>query len=198
MKNKILLAVIAVLFIPILSAFAEGRVYVYPTFTASHGGGSYAMNTFTRIEYQGGLYHDSQKGVPTYSLSQATIDPVDYIVKFLPHKEYSYTIHGDCSGTVANGELKKCYVDYTDTIPDGYVAPQNYVEPVVVPTPIPAPQIQNNYYIVPSSVPMFSGTQAVADDTAQIVVLKNMIIELLKTLIALLQQQAALQTTNDK
>lgn len=195
MKNKILLAVIAVLFIPFLSVYAEGRVYVYPTF---YNGNHYAKDIATRIEYQGGLYHDSQKGVPTYSLSQATIDPVDYIVKFIPPTEYAYSIHGDCSGVVANGETKTCYVDYTVEIPEGYVAPQNYVEPVMVatPNPIPTPQVQNHYYIVPSSVPMFSGTQSMTDDTAQIVTLKNMIIELLKTLIELLKQQAAFQTSN--
>ena len=145
---KKLAIILTLLLVPVV-AEAAGKVMIHTTLENANGGTKSVKDIWTRIDYQSGQFSLSEKGVPTYELVQATIDPVDYKVVFSPPSGYSYTTHGDCESTVKDGELKTCYVYYLDKVDQ----PVNAVPEIspLLPTPVsppvqqpqePTPQVQ--------------------------------------------------------
>ncbi len=115
-KTIILVVIHIVVFLSALMAglniaHAGGQVYVTPLIKSSHGQNLNAKDLYTKITYPQGS--QSQNLVPTYDLTSFP-GQVEYSVTGVPTDYYTFTLSEDCSGTVDDGELKKCVITWVD------------------------------------------------------------------------------------
>lgn len=142
-QENLALLIAAIIFFLLACAgrASAATLEIYPSITNAHGGSANSTNLRSCLESHGVTQCDA--GVPTF-----TFPGGDYSVSVTPPPGYSFTLSGDCEGTVTDEASLQCNVTYKDDQPIASPPPPASAGTVgpIQPTPAvqqaPAPVVQ--------------------------------------------------------